>query len=159
MCVKGFLVLVLVLDWTQCFPQGAGAPPAMLHDWFPQKNGVLGLRRGRIRWIQFAQSLLTVTHQPRAGCIHLVLSIGFDFLFITFRLHVFPSLTSSLSISCSAISTSKFSDLVFHDLHTVFHPVIIILLQHMSIPSQPTTNDSCNMLNSYQLSWQRHTAI
>ena len=30
MCVKGFLVLVLVLDWTQCLPQGTGAPPAML---------------------------------------------------------------------------------------------------------------------------------
>ena len=26
----GFLVLVLVLDWTQCLPQGAGAPPAMM---------------------------------------------------------------------------------------------------------------------------------
>ena len=36
------------------------------HDWGP------GLRRGRIRWIQFAQSLLTVAHQPRAGCIRLV---------------------------------------------------------------------------------------
>ena len=30
MCVKGFLVLFLVLDWTQCLPQGAGAQPAML---------------------------------------------------------------------------------------------------------------------------------
>ena len=30
MCVKGFLVLVLVLDLTQCLPQGAGAPPAMM---------------------------------------------------------------------------------------------------------------------------------
>ena len=29
-CVKGSLVLVLVLDWTQCLPQGVGAPPAML---------------------------------------------------------------------------------------------------------------------------------
>ena len=29
-CVKRFLVLVLVLDWTQCLPQGAGAPPAMM---------------------------------------------------------------------------------------------------------------------------------
>ena len=26
----GDLVLVLVLDWTQCLPQGVGAPPAML---------------------------------------------------------------------------------------------------------------------------------
>ena len=30
MCLNGFLVLVLVLDCTQCLPQGAGAPPAML---------------------------------------------------------------------------------------------------------------------------------
>ena len=42
MCVKGFLVLVLVLDWTQCFPQGAGAPPVMLRGCMtgsPQKWG------------------------------------------------------------------------------------------------------------------------
>ena len=51
-------MLVLVLDWTQCPPQGASAHLAMT---------------GRIRWIQFAQSLLTVAHQPRAGCIRLVL--------------------------------------------------------------------------------------
>ena len=30
-CVKGSLVLVLVLDWTQCLPQGVGAPPAIRH--------------------------------------------------------------------------------------------------------------------------------
>ena len=30
MSVKGSLVLVLVLDWTHCLPQGVGAPPAML---------------------------------------------------------------------------------------------------------------------------------
>ena len=29
MC-KRVLVLVLILDWTQCLPQGAGAPPALL---------------------------------------------------------------------------------------------------------------------------------
>ena len=42
MCVIGFLVLVLVLDWTQCIPQGAGAPPAMLRGrmtGFPKKLG------------------------------------------------------------------------------------------------------------------------
>ena len=43
------------------------------HDWLPNKTGGPGFRRGRLRWIQFAQSLLTVTHQPRAGCIRLVL--------------------------------------------------------------------------------------
>ena len=46
------------------------------HGWLPQKTGWPGLRR----WIQFAQSSPTVAHQPRAGCIRLVL----DFLFITF---------------------------------------------------------------------------
>ena len=45
---------------------------AGLHDGLPQKTGGPGLRRGRIRWIQFAQSLLTVAQQPRAGCIRLV---------------------------------------------------------------------------------------
>ena len=42
MCVKGSLVLVLVLDWTQCLPQGVGAPPAMLRGCtpgFPKKMG------------------------------------------------------------------------------------------------------------------------
>ena len=42
------------------------------HDWLPKKTGGTGLRRGRIRWIQFAQSLLPVAHQPRAVCIRLV---------------------------------------------------------------------------------------
>ena len=40
-CVEGFLVLLLVLDWTQCLPQGAGAPPAILRDCmtgFPPKK-------------------------------------------------------------------------------------------------------------------------
>ena len=48
------------------------------HDWFSPQNRGLGLRRGRIRWIQFAQSLLTVAHQPRAGCIRLVLTALFN---------------------------------------------------------------------------------
>ena len=40
--VKGSLVLVLVLGWTQCHPQGVGAPPAMLQGrtaGFPKKLG------------------------------------------------------------------------------------------------------------------------
>ena len=51
MCVKGFLVLVLVLGWTQCLPQGASALPAMLRGrmaGFPLKNGWPGLRGGGI---------------------------------------------------------------------------------------------------------------
>ena len=41
------------------------------HDWLPPKIWVPGHPERRDRWIQFAQSLLT--HQPRAGCICLVL--------------------------------------------------------------------------------------
>ena len=58
MCVKGSLVLVLVLDWTQCLPQGVGAPPAMLRRrtaGFPKKLGA-GPPERRGRWIQLAQS-------------------------------------------------------------------------------------------------------
>ena len=33
---KRVLVLVLVLDWTQCLQKGAGAPPAMMR--LPKKN-------------------------------------------------------------------------------------------------------------------------
>ena len=50
-CVKGSLVLVLVLGWTQCLPQGVGAPPAMLRGHtagFPKKTGWPGLRRGGV---------------------------------------------------------------------------------------------------------------
>ena len=39
---KRVLVLGLVLDWTQCLPQGAGTPPAMLRGCmtgFPPKSG------------------------------------------------------------------------------------------------------------------------
>ena len=56
--MKGSLVFVLVLDWSQCLPQGVGAPPAMLQGCtagFP-KNWVAGAPERRGRWIQFAQS-------------------------------------------------------------------------------------------------------
>ena len=72
---KRVLVLVLVVDWTQCLPQGAGAPPVMLRGrmtgFSPQKRGA----GPQERWIQFAQSAppRTAAHQPRAGCIRLVL--------------------------------------------------------------------------------------
>ena len=72
-CVKGFLVLVLVLGWTQCLPQGAGALPAMLRGrmtGFPNK-WVAGPQGRCDRWVQFAPP--TVAHQPRACCIRLVL--------------------------------------------------------------------------------------
>ena len=44
-------MLVLVLGWTQCFPQGVGAPPAMLRGrtaGSPKKTGRPGLRRGGV---------------------------------------------------------------------------------------------------------------
>ena len=58
MCVKGSLVLVLVLDWTQCLPQGVGAAPAILRGRTADipKNWVAGPPERRGRWIQFAQS-------------------------------------------------------------------------------------------------------
>ena len=69
-------MLVLVLGWTQCLPQGVGAPPDMLRGrtaGFPKKLGGAGPLERRGRWIQFTQcSPLTVAHQPRAGCIRLV---------------------------------------------------------------------------------------
>ena len=49
-------MLVLVLGWTQCLPQGVGAPPAMLRGrtaGFP-KNWVAGPPERRGRWIEFA---------------------------------------------------------------------------------------------------------
>ena len=68
------LVLVLVLGWTQCLPQGVGAPPAMLRGrtaGFPQKTGWPGLWRGGVGGYNL-HSPPTVAHQPRAGCIRLV---------------------------------------------------------------------------------------
>ena len=89
--------------------------------------------------------------------------IGFDFLFITYFLHFFLSWASSLSISSSAISalhSITISLVVFQPvfclhliLHTFLHPVLVTFPHHMSIPSQPNTfNDSCDRLNSNQLS-------
>ena len=46
MCVKWSLVLVLVLDWTQCLPQGVGGDAWVAGP--PERRGM---------WIQFA-------HQP-----------------------------------------------------------------------------------------------
>ena len=42
-------MLVLVLGWTQCLPQGVGAPPAM------RRGRTAGPPGRRGRWIQFAQ--------------------------------------------------------------------------------------------------------
>ena len=68
--------------------------------------------------------------------------IGLDFLFITFRLHVFLSLTSSMSISSS-------------DLHMFFSPS-----PHQFSSSQPTTSNDHDGLNSninYQFSFSEHS--
>ena len=72
MCKRVFSVGCFGPGFDSMSPASYASHAAGLHDWFPPKNGGLGLRRGRIRWIQFAQSLLTVAHQPRAGCIRLV---------------------------------------------------------------------------------------
>ena len=44
-CVKGSLVLVLVLDWTQCLPQGVCAPPVML------RGRTAGFPKNWVAWI------------------------------------------------------------------------------------------------------------
>ena len=71
---KRVLVLVLVLDCTQCLPQGAGAPPAMLRGRMTGFQKKLGAGPPE-RWIQFEQSPTTAAHHPRAGCIRLVLYV------------------------------------------------------------------------------------
>ena len=74
MCVKAYLVLVLVLDWTQCLPQGVGAAPSMLRGrtvGFPKKLG--GQASGEAGLVDTICTVpQTVAHQPRAGCIRLV---------------------------------------------------------------------------------------
>ena len=72
MC-KRVLVLILVLGWTQCLPQEAGALPAMLRGrmtGFPKK---LGGRGGGIDGHNLHSPHPRLAHQPRAGCIRLVL--------------------------------------------------------------------------------------
>ena len=57
------------------------------HGWLPQKNWEAGPPERRGRWIQFAQcSPPTVAHQPRAGCIRLVLGISIIIFIIGLRL-------------------------------------------------------------------------
>ena len=53
----------------------SGSHAAGTHGWLPPKNWVAGPPERRARWIQFAQPPPppTVAHQPRTGCIRLVL--------------------------------------------------------------------------------------
>ena len=91
-------MLALVLGWTQCIPQGVGAPPAMLRErtaGFPKKTGRSGLRRGGVGGYNLHSVPLnsppdcgTVAHQPRAGCIRLVLEA---LLLPTINSHLLPS--------------------------------------------------------------------
>ena len=81
-CVKGSLVLVLVLGWTQCVPQRVGAPLAMLRGrtaGFPKKlDGRASGEAGKVDTIctVFPPTVPpTVAHQPRAGCIRLVRAV------------------------------------------------------------------------------------
>ena len=61
---------------------------AGLHDWMPKKWG-LGLRRGRIRWIQFAQSLLPVAHTNHAQAVSDIPSTTvIDFYNVSFFLYI-----------------------------------------------------------------------
>ena len=79
--------------------------------------------------------------------------------------HVFLGLSWSflvfLGLSWSSNQSSAFNSI----LQTFLHPILITFIHHMSIPSQSTTyNDSCDRLNSNQLSqcftcpvlWKHH---
>ena len=75
-------MLVLVLGWTQCLPQGVGAPSAMLRGrtaGFPKKlgGGVGGYNLHSVP-PNSPPDCGTVAHQPRAGCIRLVQACLFD---------------------------------------------------------------------------------
>ena len=63
--------------------------------------------------------------------------IGLDFLFITFLLHFLLSWTSSLSISCSAISASTLSNHVFLDLPTGLLPSTLYSIHFFTQSSSP----------------------
>ena len=78
MSVKGFLGLGLVHESNPA--RSSASHDAGSHDWLPKKTVGPGLRRGRVRWIQYAQSLLTVAYQPRPGCIRLVRGFVVDLL-------------------------------------------------------------------------------
>ena len=81
-CVCVVLSVGLGQGWTQCLPQGVGAPQPCCGNarLASPKNWEAGPPERRGRWIQFAQcspnsppDCGTVAHQPRAGCIRLVL--------------------------------------------------------------------------------------
>ena len=74
MCVKGSLVLVLVLYWT---PQGVDAQPAMRRGrtaGLPKKNWVAGPPERRDRWIQFAIPRLWHTNHVQVVSVWCLIS-------------------------------------------------------------------------------------
>ena len=137
-------MLALVLGWTQCLPQGVGAPPAMLRErtaGFPKK--LVG-RRGGVGGYNLHSvppnsppDCGTVAHQPRAGCIRLVLY----FLFITFILHFFLSWIYSFCQSWS-------SNWSFALDYTFLRPVLITCPYHLS-PPPPKTVVICQPSQSF----------
>ena len=72
MCVKGSLVLVLVLSSARSRRSASHA--AGTHNWLPKKNWVAGPPERRGMWIQFAQSprLWHTNHEQAVSvwCIH-----------------------------------------------------------------------------------------
>ena len=106
--------------WTECLPQGAGALLAMLRGrmtGFPQNTWGPGPPEMRDRWIQFAQSLWTVAHQPRAGCIHLVQL----FLYLVF--HV------SEAVCCTTCTDNVFLHLLYKIIDSDLFFVILLQIQ------------------------------
>ena len=104
-----------------------------------------------------------LTHTLQTTYITLRFLIGLDFLIITLCLYFFLSWMSSLSISSSAISACTCSNHVLLGLPTgLLHSTLNSIhfftqsssfsLSHVHISLPTTSNDSCNRLNSNQLS-------
>ena len=66
-------MLALVLGWTPARSRRSASHAAGTHGWLPQKTGRPGLRRGGVGGYNLHSVPPTVAHQPRAGCIRLVL--------------------------------------------------------------------------------------
>ena len=129
-------MLVLVLGWTQCLPQGVGAPPAT-HGWLPKKTGRPGLWRGGIGGYNLHSVPPTVAHQPRAGCIRLVLSLTFICCFKVFMDSTSCCMVRSFSLdSVSSVCKMKRNCCTNPDYS--YNPPIPTTLDSSSILSRDT---------------------
>ena len=128
----------------------------MQYPWNAVSNGYKSNLLARTQPIQLKNSVHnsnTIHQHLHSKIIYIIIRfpIGLNFLFITFRLYFFFSLTYSLSISSSGylLPGSLSVSLGFH----LYLCSPYISPHHMSIPSQSTTfNNRCNRFNSTLLS-------